>query len=113
MEVDQGASLKATSEADQSDMTPMEYGGLAITASAAGIRQSREYTFAMIQQQEYLMGQWIQRRDLVEAGSARHNDLNERIALSNRLINLFNQALAEIHQYAPAASSTTEAEQHP
>eukprot|EP00971_Amphidinium_carterae_P040415 793238-Amphidinium_carterae.2 len=42
MEVDQGASPKAPSEADQSDMTPMEFGGLAITASAAGIRQSRE-----------------------------------------------------------------------
>eukprot|EP00971_Amphidinium_carterae_P259787 5154484-Amphidinium_carterae.1 len=35
MEVDQDASPKATSEADQSDMTPMDFGGLAITASAA------------------------------------------------------------------------------
>eukprot|EP00971_Amphidinium_carterae_P238980 4743914-Amphidinium_carterae.1 len=68
MEVDQGASPKATSDADQSDMTPMEYGGLAITASAAGIRQSREYTFALIQHQEYMLSQWTRRRDLVEAG---------------------------------------------
>eukprot|EP00971_Amphidinium_carterae_P254230 5047003-Amphidinium_carterae.1 len=60
-----------------------------------------------------MLSQWIRRRDLVEAGTARHNDLNERIALSKRLINLFKQALADIHQYAPAASSTIEAEQLP
>eukprot|EP00971_Amphidinium_carterae_P305804 6077364-Amphidinium_carterae.3 len=91
----------------------MDFGGLAITASAAGIRQSREYTFAMIQQQEYLLSQWTQRQGHVEAGSARHNDLTERIALSERLIRHFRQALADIHQYAPAVSSTTEAEHDP
>eukprot|EP00971_Amphidinium_carterae_P040414 793238-Amphidinium_carterae.1 len=60
-----------------------------------------------------MLSQWKQRRDHVEAGTARHNDLNERIALSGRLITHFKQALADIHQYAPAASSTTEAEQYP
>eukprot|EP00971_Amphidinium_carterae_P263063 5219084-Amphidinium_carterae.1 len=67
MEVDQGDSPKAISIAGQSDMTPMEFGGLAITASAAGIRQSRDYTFALIQHQEYMLSQWKLQLDRVEA----------------------------------------------
>eukprot|EP00971_Amphidinium_carterae_P239652 4757771-Amphidinium_carterae.1 len=112
MEVDQGAIPDTASNAGYSDAPPVQFGGLSISASAAGIRQSRDYLFALIQQQEYLLNEFTQKRDLVEAGSARHNDLNERIALTTGLIHLYNQALARIHQYAPAMSLTPEAEHH-
>eukprot|EP00971_Amphidinium_carterae_P034107 671418-Amphidinium_carterae.1 len=94
MEVDQGAIPDTASNAGQSDMTPVEFGGLPISASAACIRQSRDYLFALIQQQEYLLSEFTQSRDLVEAGTARHNDLNERVALATGLIHLYRQALA-------------------
>eukprot|EP00971_Amphidinium_carterae_P129808 2571084-Amphidinium_carterae.1 len=105
MDVDQDAIPDTTSNAGQSDTTPVDIGGLPISASAAGIRQSRDYLFTLIQQQEYMLSEFTQRRDLVEAGTARYNDLNERVALASGLIHLYRQALARIHQYAPAAEA--------
>eukprot|EP00971_Amphidinium_carterae_P254544 5053389-Amphidinium_carterae.1 len=94
MDVDQDAIPDTTSNAGQSDTTPVDFGGLPISASAAGIRQSRDYLFALIQQQEYMLSEFTQKRDLVEAGTARYNDLNERVALTTGLIHLYRQALA-------------------
>eukprot|EP00971_Amphidinium_carterae_P345643 6486718-Amphidinium_carterae.1 len=95
MEVDQGASPRAMSkegsEADLSDMAFIDVGGVPTMASAAGIRQFQGQMLSMIQQKEFMLSQWKLQRDHVEADSAR-------------------QALAQIHQYVPASSSTTEAE---
>eukprot|EP00971_Amphidinium_carterae_P319375 6347495-Amphidinium_carterae.1 len=95
MEVDQGASPKAMSkegsEAGFSDMAATDIGGIPTIASTAGIRQFQGQMLTMIQKTEYMLSRWKVQRDHVEVDSAR-------------------QSLAQIHQYAPASSSTTEAE---
>eukprot|EP00971_Amphidinium_carterae_P260773 5173359-Amphidinium_carterae.2 len=64
----------------------------------------------MIQQSEYMLNRWKVQRDHVEVDSTRYHDLGARIQMSEQVLSHLRQSLAQIHQYAPASSPTTEAE---
>eukprot|EP00971_Amphidinium_carterae_P349445 6491020-Amphidinium_carterae.4 len=114
MEVDQGASPKAMSKegskAGFSDMAATDIGGIPTIASTAGLRQFQGRMLTMTQQSEYMLNRWKVQRGHVEVDSARYHDLGARIQMSEQALSHLRQSLAQIHQYDPASSPTTEAE---